>query len=147
MEESIAEGVAIAEFPTTDRGRRASHAAGMAVLMGAPNIVRGGSHSGNVAAEELARGGMLDILSSDYVPASLLQAAFMLPDRVPAISLARALATVTAAPPRAVGLDDRGTLEVGRRADLVHVHLADGMPVVRSVWREGETGRLTGDGT
>jgi alpha-D-ribose 1-methylphosphonate 5-triphosphate diphosphatase len=137
VEESIADGVVVAEFPTTDEAAAASHAAGVSVLMGAPNLVRGGSHSGNISAEKLARGGMLDILSSDYVPVSLIQAAFMLPDCVPAISLPQALATVTAAPARAIGLDDRGKLEVGRRADLVHVHVAGGMPVVRRVWREG----------
>jgi alpha-D-ribose 1-methylphosphonate 5-triphosphate diphosphatase len=137
VEESIADGVVVAEFPTTDEAAAASHAAGMAVLMGAPNLVRGGSHSGNVSAERLAHSGTLDILSSDYVPVSLLQAAFMLPGRVPAISLPRALAMVTAAPARAVGLEDRGKLEVARRADLIQVHLADGMPVVRRVWREG----------
>ena len=107
------------------------------MLMGAPNLVRGGSHSGNVSTESLARRGTLDILSSDYVPASLIQAAFELPKRVPGISFPQALATVTTAPARAVGLDDRGMLEIGRRADLVHVHLSDAMPVVRRVWREG----------
>ena len=68
--------------------------------MGAPNLVRGGSHSGNVSTESWRAGGTLDILSSDYVPASLIQAAFELPKRFPAISLAQALATVTAAPAR-----------------------------------------------
>ena len=72
VEEAIAEGAAIAEFPTTAEAAAACHRAGVAVLMGAPNVVRGGSHSGNVAAEALAREGVLDILSSDYVPASLL---------------------------------------------------------------------------
>jgi alpha-D-ribose 1-methylphosphonate 5-triphosphate diphosphatase len=137
VEESICDGVVIAEFPTTDEAAAASHAAGVAVLMGAPNLVRGGSHSGNVSTESLARRGTLDILSSDYVPASLIQAAFELPKRIPGISLPQALATVTTAPARAVGLDDRGMLEIGRRADLVHVHLSDAMPVVRRVWREG----------
>ena len=69
--EAIGDGVAIAEFPTTLEAARASHRAGIAVMMGGPNVVRGGSHSGNVAAEELAREGVLDILSSDYIPASL----------------------------------------------------------------------------
>ena len=88
-------------------------------MMGGPNIVRGGSHSGNVAAEELAREGLLDILSSDYVPASLLLAAFELPRRVPALDLAAAIRTVTLAPAEATGLTDRGSLAVGKRADLV----------------------------
>jgi alpha-D-ribose 1-methylphosphonate 5-triphosphate diphosphatase len=137
VEESIADGVVIAEFPTTSEAAEASHAAGVAVLMGAPNLVRGGSHSGNVSAEALARQGLLDIVSSDYVPSSLMQAAFELPSRVPGVSRAQAVAKVTAAPAAAVGLKDRGKLEIGRRADLVRVHLAGDMPIVRVVWREG----------
>jgi alpha-D-ribose 1-methylphosphonate 5-triphosphate diphosphatase len=105
--------------------------------MGAPNLIRGGSHSGNIAAETLAREGLLDILSSDYVPASLLMAAFDLGRRVPSISLPQAIATVTRNPARATGLDDRGEIAVGRRADLVRVSIASGVPVVRQVWRDG----------
>lgn len=134
---SVADGAVIAEFPTTVEAAAASHAAGIAVMMGGPNVVRGGSHSGNVAAEELARAGTLDILSSDYVPASLMLAAFELPQRVPQISLAASIAMVTAAPAKAVGLTDRGVLAVGTRADLVHVHVEGSVPVVRVVWREG----------
>ena len=81
--EAIRDGVSIAEFPTTVEAAQALHAAGVQVLMGAPNLVRGGSHSGNVATAELARAGVLDILSSDYVPASLLMAALCLPKAVP----------------------------------------------------------------
>lgn len=137
VEESVRDGVALAEFPTTAEAAAASHAAGIAVMMGAPNLVRGGSHSGNVSAFELAETRTLDIFSSDYVPASLMQAAFELPARVPGFSLSEAIATVTAAPAQAMGLDDRGEIEVGRRADLVQVHLANGVPVTRQVWREG----------
>jgi alpha-D-ribose 1-methylphosphonate 5-triphosphate diphosphatase len=136
VEESIADGVAIAEFPTTVEAARASHEAGIGVLMGSPNLVRGGSHSGNVAAETLAREGLLDIFSSDYVPSSLLQAAFDLPQRVPSIGLPAAVATVTDNPARAAGLADRGRIEPGLRADLVRVADA-GLPIVRAVWREG----------
>lgn len=137
VEESRADGVVIAEFPTTAEAAAASHAAGIAVMMGAPNVVRGGSHSGNVAAGELAEAGTLDILSSDYAPASLLLAAFELPKRIPRYSLAEAIATVTATPARAIGLDDRGEIAIGRRADLVQVHMHGSVPVVRSVWRQG----------
>ncbi len=137
VEESVADGARIAEFPTTLEAAKASHAAGVSVMMGAPNIMLGGSHSGNVAAEALAREGVLDILSSDYVPASLLQAAFSLPNRVPAISLPDAIATVTATPAAAMGLEDRGALKPGLRADLVRVHPIDGVAVVREVYREG----------
>ncbi|MDQ0471200.1 alpha-D-ribose 1-methylphosphonate 5-triphosphate diphosphatase [Labrys wisconsinensis] len=135
--EAVGNKVAIAEFPTTLEAAAASHKAGIAVLMGGPNIVRGGSHSGNVAAEDLAREGVLDILSSDYIPSSLLIAALELPRRVPAITLPTAIAMVTRSPARATGLADRGALEPGLRADLVRVHLADATPIVRRVWSRG----------
>jgi alpha-D-ribose 1-methylphosphonate 5-triphosphate diphosphatase len=135
--EAVADKVSIAEFPTTVEAAAASHEAGMAVLMGAPNLVRGGSHSGNVAAEELARLGLLDILSSDYVPASLLLAAFMLPTQVETIDLPAAIRLVTKNPAEAVGLHDRGEIAVGKRADLVRLSIHDGQPVVRAVYREG----------
>lgn len=135
--ESVGDGVGIAEFPTTLEAAAASREAGLKIMMGAPNVIRGGSHSGNVAAEALAREGMLDILSSDYVPASLLMAAFDLPRRVPEITLPEAIRTVTLNPARATGLDDRGAIETGRRADLVRVAQHDGAPVVRQVFRAG----------
>ena len=135
--EAVADGVAIAEFPTTLEAAHASHAAGIRVLMGAPNVVRGGSHSGNVAATDLAREGVLDILSSDYIPASLLMAAFALPAADAAIDLAAAIRTVTLNPATATGLTDRGEIAPGKRADLVRVALAEDHPVVRAVWRQG----------
>lgn len=137
VDEAIADGVAIAEFPTREEAARASHGSGMKVLMGAPNVVRGGSHSGNIAAADLARLGLLDILSSDYIPYSLLQAAFDLPRHAPEMSLADAVRTVTLNPAEATGLHDRGELAEGRRADMVRVRIVDGLPVVRGVWREG----------
>ena len=137
VEESIADQVALAEFPTTHEAARLSHAAGICVMMGAPNVVRGGSHSGNIAAEALARDGLLDALSSDYVPASLLMGAFDLDRRIPGYGLARALRTVTLNPAQAAGLTDRGEIAVGKRADLVRVHTAPDIAVVREVYREG----------
>ena len=137
VRQSIADAVAIAEFPTTLEAARASHAAGIAVLMGAPNLVRGSSHSGNVGTAELARAGLLDVMSSDYMPSSLLMAAFRLPQAAPAIDLPRAIATVTAAPAAAVGLDDRGAIALGKRADLLRVRLTQNIPVVGAVWRAG----------
>ncbi|WP_163272342.1 alpha-D-ribose 1-methylphosphonate 5-triphosphate diphosphatase [Chelativorans alearense] len=135
--EAAQDGVRVAEFPTTAAAARASKEAGMAVLMGAPNLVRGGSHSGNVSAQELAEGGDLDILSSDYIPFSLIQAAFSLSELVDGISLPQAVAKVSKIPAEAVGLTDRGVIEPGRRADLVRVRLDGGIPVVRTVWRAG----------
>jgi alpha-D-ribose 1-methylphosphonate 5-triphosphate diphosphatase len=131
------EGVGIAEFPTTIEAAVASRAVGMATVMGAPNVVRGGSHSGNASARELAEAGQLDILSSDYVPAALLMAAFRLADAPNVGGLAGAIRLVSKTPAEATGLHDRGEIAVGRRADLLRVAMHDGEPVVRAVWREG----------
>ena len=138
VEEALADGVRIAEFPTTLEAASAAHDARLAVLMGAPNVVRGASHSGNISATDLVRAGLLDILSSDYVPFALLQAAFLLPQRVESMSLPQALATVTLNPARAAGLEDRGEIALGKRADLVQVEVIRGLPVVRGVWRQGK---------
>ena len=135
--DAIRDRVSVAEFPTTMEAARGLHQAGIDILMGAPNVVRGGSHSGNIAAVDLAREGLLDILSSDYVPSSLLMGALQLPKQIPAIDLAAAVRTVTKTPAEAVGLNDRGEIAVGKRADLIRVHVARDVPVVRSVWREG----------
>ena len=132
-----ADGVAIAEFPTTIEAAEASRAAGMATVMGAPNVVRGGSHSGNASALELAAAGQLDILSSDYVPGALLMAAFRLADIAGVGGLPGAIRMVSKAPAAATGLLDRGEIAPGLRADLLRVALHAGEPVVRSVWREG----------
>jgi alpha-D-ribose 1-methylphosphonate 5-triphosphate diphosphatase len=136
--DAIRDKVSVAEFPTTIEAARGLHEAGISILMGAPNVVRGGSHSGNIAAADLAREGYLDILSSDYIPSSLLMAALQLPDRIPSITLPDAVRTVTKSPAKAVGLDDRGEIAQGKRADLIRVHVAAGVPVVRSVWRAGQ---------
>ena len=138
VEESVGFGIRLAEFPTSFEAAEASHAAGLSVLMGAPNIVRGKSHSGNIAAKDLAERGVLDVLSSDYVPFSLIHAPFVLSDELDSVSLPQALAMVTATPARTVGLDDRGRIETGLRADIVRVQRLEGIPVVRSVWREGK---------
>lgn len=137
VEEAIADGVSIAEFPTTQEAAQAAHRNGLAVLMGAPNVVRGKSHSGNISAVDVAAGGHLDVLSSDYVPASLLPAAFRLAGTVPGMSLPAAMRMITLNPARAAGLEDRGAIEPHRRADMVQVRVTDGIPVVRRVWREG----------
>ena len=138
VEEARRNGVAIAEFPTTIEAARTAHAGGLAVLMGAPNVVRGGSHNGNIAAADLARAGVLDVLSSDYVPYALLQAAFLLPQRAQEVSLPMSVALVTRNPARAAGLTDRGEIAVDKRADLARVAMVRGLPVVKSVWRQGK---------
>jgi len=138
VKQSVDDGVAIAEFPTTVEAADALHDAGVKVLMGAPNLVRGGSHAGNVATADLAQAGVLDILSSDYVPASLLMAALRLPTAVPAIDLPAAVRTVTKTPAEAVGLLDRGEITPGRRADLIRVRVVHDVPSVRCVWLCGQ---------
>ncbi|THV11840.1 alpha-D-ribose 1-methylphosphonate 5-triphosphate diphosphatase [Rhizobium rhizophilum] len=137
VEEAKGHGVKLAEFPTSFEAAEASHKSGMSVLMGAPNVVRGKSHSGNIAARDLAKRGVLDVLSSDYVPLSLLHASFVLADEIDGISLPQAVAMVTATPARTVSLSDRGRIETGLRADLVRVRRDEGVPVIRAVWREG----------
>jgi alpha-D-ribose 1-methylphosphonate 5-triphosphate diphosphatase len=137
VEEAIEQGIRVAEFPTTEEAAAASKAAGLGVLMGAPNVMRGGSHSGNVSARQLAAEGLLDILSSDYIPFSLIQSAFFIGEAVEGITLPQAVAMVSKNPADAVGLTDRGVIEPGRRADLVRVRVDDHVPVVRTVWREG----------
>jgi alpha-D-ribose 1-methylphosphonate 5-triphosphate diphosphatase len=136
--EAEALGVTISEFPTTIEAAKAARAKGMTTIMGGPNVVRGGSHSGNASATDMARADLLDALSSDYVPSSLLHGAFMLHDDH-GLSLADAIATVTRNPARMVGLADRGEIAPGKRADLIRVRrLDDGTPVVRQTWRAGE---------
>jgi alpha-D-ribose 1-methylphosphonate 5-triphosphate diphosphatase len=118
--ENEADGIRVSEFPVT---------------AGAPNIVRGGSHSGNVAAADLLASEAVDAFASDYVPNSLIEAAFLCADR---IGLPRAIALVSEQPARLAGLTDRGRIAPGQRADLVRVRLHDTLPVVRQVWRAGE---------
>ena len=134
--QAVAEGIAISEFPTTVAAARSARAAGMAIVMGGPNLVKGGSHSGNVSAAELAQLDLLDIFSSDYVPASLLQSAFLLRDTV-GWSLPKAVKTVTRNPAHAIGLTDRGELAPGLRADLIRVRMSGDMPIVRAAWHKG----------
>lgn len=137
VQEAVREGITISEFPTTMEAAQKARDEGLGIVMGAPNVVRGGSHSGNVSAQELAEKGLLDILSSDYVPASLLHGAFMLHFALD-VPLHETLATVTTNPARLLKLEDRGALEEGRLADVVRVKVVDEVPVVRSVWRGGE---------
>jgi alpha-D-ribose 1-methylphosphonate 5-triphosphate diphosphatase len=145
--ESVALGARIAEFPTTALAASVAAEHGQQIVMGAPNIVRGSSQSGNVAASELLGLGLLHILSSDYVPSSPLQAVFQLAADG-TIGLPEGVKLISGNPARAVGLNDRGEITVGRRADLVRVQPHDlpatgghprgqRVPVVRGVYRQG----------
>jgi alpha-D-ribose 1-methylphosphonate 5-triphosphate diphosphatase len=135
--ENAADGIRISEFPVSMEAAVAAKRAGMQVIAGAPNIVRGGSHSGNVAAADLVRAGAVDAFASDYVPPSLVEAAFQCA-RDEGISLPEAIAMISDHPARMSGLRDRGRLETGLRADVVRVHLHGTLPIVRQVWRAGE---------
>lgn len=138
VQESAGFGMAVAEFPTTMQAAKASHELGLKVLMGAPNIVRGGSHSGNIAAAELAQQGVLDILSSDYYPSSLLSAALLLAGQDNGYDLPKAIGTVSRAPAQAAGLVDRGEIRPGLRADLLQAKVQAGQVVIQQVWRQGK---------
>lgn len=136
VEEGVQDGVSISEFPTTLTAASAARARGLGIIMGAPNLVRGGSHSGNVSAAQLARADLLDVLSSDYVPASLLHAAFLL--RKEGFSIPDAIATVSRNPALMVGLLDRGEIAPELRADFLRVRMVDDIPVVLGVWKAGQ---------
>ena len=135
--ENAADGIRISEFPVSMIAAKAAKAAGMQVIAGAPNIVRGGSHSGNVNASDLVAAGAVDAFASDYVPPSLVEAAFQVA-REARIGLSAAFAMVAEHPARMAGLADRGRLEVGLRADVVRVRLHETLPIVRQVWSAGE---------
>ncbi len=130
-------GIAISEFPVTAVAAEAARRHGMGIVAGAPNIVRGGSHSGNVRAADLMRDGLVDVFASDYVPGAMLAAALMVHEKLH-VPLPAAIATISQRPALMVGLADRGAIAPKLRADLVQVHLADGHPLVRQVWREGK---------
>lgn len=134
--EAVESGFVISEFPTTESAARAAREYGLGIVMGAPNLVRGGSHSGNISALRLAHSDLLDCLSSDYVPHSLLHGAFLLRDRAD-WALPKAVRAASLNPARLVGLDDRGEIVAGKRADFVRVRELNGVPVSMATWREG----------
>lgn len=128
-------GVGLAEFPTTLESAKSCKEHGIAVMMGGPNLLRGGSHSGNVAAQELFEQGLLDILSSDYAPSSLLSGAVRL--GLESDNMAQAMAKVTSAPAKAAALDDRGVLDIGKRADILRFKVCDELPMTCGLWVGG----------
>ena len=132
---SAAHGAHFAEFPTTIEAAQACHAHGIKVMMGAPNLIRGGSHSGNIVAHRLAEADLLDIVSSDYVPSALLSAALLLGDLWG--DVARGIRTVTIAPADAVDLSDRGRLTLGARGDMIRVARIAGAAALRGTWVQG----------
>jgi alpha-D-ribose 1-methylphosphonate 5-triphosphate diphosphatase len=134
---NAADGIMISEFPVAMDAAREAKTLGVAVIAGAPNIVRGGSHSGNVAAADLVRAQAVDVLASDYVPPAMVEAAWLAAGSG-AATLPQAVAMITDGAARMVGLQDRGRVEKDLRADLVQVRPHEGHAIVRKVWRAGE---------
>ena len=131
------DGIRISEFPVVMEAAAAAKRIGVAVIAGAPNVVRGGSHSGNVAAADMIRAGVVDALASDYVPAALVEAAWRSVTKA-GIGLPDAVAMITDAPARMARLADRGRIAAGLRADLARVAAIGDLAFVRQVWRAGE---------
>jgi len=136
-------GATVAEFPVTLEAAAQAQARGMTIVMGGPNLMRGGSYSGNVPASELAEKNLLEAFASDYVPRSLIECAFRLAAPGFDWPLAKGVATVTATVAEAVGLDDRGVVETGKRADLLRVRVVGATPILRGVWAQGLEGGLS----
>lgn len=130
-------GATIAEFPVTARAAARARERGLVNVMGSPNLVRGASHGGNLSARDLAAAGLLDALCSDYVPLSMIRGAFLMTAPPFNWSLPDAIDLVCGAPARMCGLDDRGAIDPGRRADLVRVRIAAGWPAPVETWVEG----------
>ncbi len=137
IDEAIDDGVRVSEFPTTLEAARKARQSGMHVIAGAPNLVLGGSHSGNVAVMDLARHGLIDALASDYVPSSMMSGAFLLWEQGVVSDLSRAMAIVSSGPANIAGFDDRGEICVGKRADLVHVASHERKPIIKGAWCAG----------
>lgn len=132
---SVTADVSVAEFPTTLEAARACNSNGISVMMGAPNLLRGGSHSGNVAAHELVEHDLLDIFSSDYAPSSLLAACVRL--GLESDNMANGLSKATSAPAKVTGLHDRGVLEIGMRGDILRFGVMGNLPLTRGLWVGG----------
>lgn len=130
-------GVSISEFPINLAAAQAAKANGMYTIFGAPNILRGKSQSGSMKALDAVKENVADCLCADYSPAALIVAIFRLPE-LAGISLADAIRLVSINPARAAGLDDRGVIAVGRRADLVSVAHINGLAQASSVWTAGK---------
>lgn len=137
VEQAVAEKIDIAEFPTTPDAAAKARQFGMTTVLGAPNAVRGESHSGNVSATRLAKDKLLDGLSSDYVPSSLLQAVFHLADQLQC-PLNETVNMVSAVIADTLRLTDRGELAPDKRADMLQIRLVDAIPVLRHAWVGGE---------
>lgn len=137
-----ARGVRISEFPETLEAAEAAREGGDTIIMGAPNLVRGGSHKGNVSALDLVAMGLCDALASDYHYPSPRRAALMLA-RTGVLPFGAAWDLVSAGAARVLGLEDRGALEPGRRADLLVLEEESGR--VAAVFAGGQVAYMAGE--
>jgi alpha-D-ribose 1-methylphosphonate 5-triphosphate diphosphatase len=131
-------GTTISEFPITIEVAKAAKARGMFTVAGAPNVLLGGSHSGNLSAAEAVDDGCIDILCSDYYPASLLHAVFLLHKKY-GKNLTDMFKLVTINPAKAVGIDEEyGSLAEGKRGDIIIIEKAEeDFPVITTVFVDG----------
>lgn len=138
VDQSAREGIAVAEFPCTLEAARRARALGQTIVAGAPNYLRGGSQSGNIPVADLLAAGLVDVLASDYVPRSPIDAAFAIAED-PGLpqTLPQAIAMVSAAPAQLAGLHDRGEIKAGQRADLLRVRRRNGRNHIVAVYRAG----------
>lgn len=130
-------GARMSEFPINLDTARAAHAAGLATILGTPNVMRGGSQSGNMRALDAIHAGVADCLCADYAPATMLAAVDALVHRE-GLGLPQATRLVSQGPARAAGLNDRGEIAVGLRADLISVARPGGQAAVERVWCAGK---------
>ena len=139
IDEALGEGISVSEFPCTLEAARKAKSHAMHVVGGAPNVIRGGSQSGNIAVSALLAEDLVDILASDYVPRSLLDCAFLIGlDDAFHADLPAALRMVSKTPAEVAGLSDRGEIAEGKRADLLHVGVLNGHPFIKQAWRNGQ---------
>ena len=132
-------GVDISEFPITVEAAKCANEMGFATVVGAPNILRGGSHSGNMSAADAIRAGCADILCSDYYPPAILHGVFMMYQKY-GVPLPEMVKKASLNPAKAVGLgSEYGSIQPGKKADLLIIELLDGYPVITHVLVDGRT--------
>ena len=136
VEEAARLGITISEFPMNLAAARAAHRLGLKTMFGSPNILRGCSQGGAIRALDAVMDGSIDCLCSDYYPATMAPAAFLIP-QLAGWTLPAAVRLVTANPAAAVGLTDRGAIQPGRVADLAAVHTSGAYARINRCWHNG----------
>jgi alpha-D-ribose 1-methylphosphonate 5-triphosphate diphosphatase len=129
-------GITVSEFPLNMETAQYAKESNLFVCLGAPNVVRGGSHDKNLSAREAIKAGAADILCSDYLPSSLLSAVFQIVND--GIPLPQAVNMATLNPAKAMGTDkEQGSIEIGKAADLLLVKVIDGYPFINRTMVNG----------